>query len=244
MIPLVGKQTVAQTVMTVLAESEQEINYGQLYHLTCKNLERKVSRRDFQNAVDVLQHSRMILLDEDPKDRRRKLIRRAPALSYKESDYAATLTARLKDALTDIFTKEPWLLPIDVFLGTDKYLDYHRHESVKELIEKYAWWNRFSEEEAKEILSIAKATWTPIARRFGSQLDLLAKTRQEFIDNSIQVNITEILTAWIERRAVNRLAILSELRRTHASLAKKIDKHLTISTASAASSTLPSSTIT
>ena len=224
-----AKRSVTQVILEVLgAEPDRKFSYEELYRLTCHECGRRLSKRDFQKSIDMLHGAtgRLILIEVDPSDRRRKRIQRA--LPFDEDDYPAILESRLRGFLTDQFRKEPWLIPIDVWLYTEELLvNAARRYRVyrltpREFILQYAWWRKCSEQEARDVISLGKLNG-PLVRKCRRDRDrkMLKTVASEFREASIEANVKEILAALREGRAVNRENIITEIRKAQAALRKR-----------------------
>jgi hypothetical protein len=201
---------------------DQGLIYEEAYHITCQEAGTIVSHRDFRKALDRLQHDGLIEVKEDPRDRRRKRIFQAAREPDElKLNYNLALAWRLEKFLTDVFKKEPWLTPIKIPISPDLDPWGKTGPTVRELVQKFPWWQTFTEEEAKDVISIERATWRPIFKKYAGQQRVLEKKLQEYTDVMIAVNVEEIIDAWNGKRAVDRLRILKTMRQRLALIATK-----------------------
>jgi hypothetical protein len=222
MIPLQG--SISQIILDRLEGKttiEDAFTYGEVYQKVCTQRGRKVSRRDFQKELDKLHDANWIQIEKDPHNRKKTLIFLTPVPSEGlAKDYNRMLAWRLKDFLVDSFVKEHWLMPIELvgFWGRHPdetyYLSKNKSYDLEKLIHDSPFWRRYSLEEAKDIISISKATWPRIYEKCGKDTTLLKKRIGECWELMIKVNVQEIIQAWLGKREINRKNIRTNLRKT------------------------------
>jgi hypothetical protein len=215
----VTKRSMADLILSVLQCLPSQypgVPYNNLYEVVCPLWGHKPSRRDFQKALDTLRKDALIVVEEDPKDRRRKLIHQAPPTDSSSYDhdqpYEDALATRLKTFLVETLTKEPWLAPIKIPLSLGDPDDDWPHDSPKELIQQYQWWQGFSEQEAREVISTYKAIWKPIQKRFRAKPDAQEAKALDAIKLIAEANAQEMIDAWKERRSINRARLIQIIR--------------------------------
>jgi hypothetical protein len=214
------KQPVGKVILEILAATPTApFTNQELYKATCNNLNVRISSRDFQDALDNLVREELILAEDDPQDRRRKRITIAPVKPFTEEDFEATLSWKMSEALYKVFDEEPWLMPVEIFPVTDEWLK--SRPPTSELVELYPYWQKYTEEEAKEVISIGRVTFAQIQRKFTREQDLYSAAGK-LLDAMTEANVEEIIDAWIERRAIDRKNILGELRKRLVALTKEL----------------------
>ena len=124
--------------------------------------------------------------------------------------------------LEDLLKGNVWLREVTIAHGGDiERTDLVRKKlSVKELITNHPVWRGYSEEEAKEMISISRATWSPIYRKYRGNQSLLEKPMSDFDDLIVKANVDEIMNAWKEKRDVSRKKLLENLRKELAAYAR------------------------
>lgn len=202
------------SVLQVLPGENPSVTYDALYEVICPLRGGNPSRRDFQKSLDTLRTDGLVTMEEDPKDRRRKLIRLARAKDPKDPGlYEQILDTRLRDFLVELFKKEPWLMPAKIPLVIKDQPSTWHHPDPKTLVESYPLWQGLTEGQAKEVISLERTTWDKIRRTVGNRRDLLERKAQNFITVMADINTEEILEAWKQRRAIDRSKIIDTMRR-------------------------------
>jgi len=198
-------------VLQCLPTQHPGVAYDGLYEVVRPLWGGNPSRRDFQKALDTLRNDGQIIIEEDPKDRRRKLIRQARA-KHPES-HEQVLGTRLRDFLLELFKKEPWLMPAKIPLVIKDQPPTWHYPDPKTLVESYPLWQGLTEGQAKEVISIERTIWDKVRHTVGNRRDLLERKAQDFITVMADINTEEILEAWKQRRAIDRSKIIDTMRR-------------------------------
>jgi len=208
--------------------------YGELYRSVCRECGRVVSYRDFQKELDKHQRDKRIQVEKDPHNRSANRIFLTPSAPFGQHDYKLMLAWRLKGFLEGLFKKEPYLTPLVPLHGYGDLGGWERKRpDLKEFIHNAPYWQKYSEAEAKEMLSISLATWSPIYRKWAGNRSLslqsilrspnrsvLEERIGEYNGLIIKVNVDEIIQAWIQNRPIDRQKIIKNLRKTLASYAR------------------------
>jgi hypothetical protein len=225
MVPLKHTQPIGQIILDLLQGKttiKDAPTYGELYQAVCRERGSKVSRRDFQKDLDEHQRNNRIQVERDPHNRSATRIFLPPRVQLTPGDRKQALAWWMERYLEDLLKAKIWLREITVPYGGDieKTELVRKKLSLKELITNHPVWRGYSEAEAKEILSISIATWTPIYRKYAGNRSLLEKPISEYGDLIVKVNVKEIMDAWKENRSVDRQKIIQNLRKTLAAYAR------------------------
>jgi len=208
----VTKRPLGQLILDVLQSSPTQhpaAAYDDLYELVRPLRGGNPSRRDFQKALDTLRNDGQIIIQEDPKDRRRKLIRQARTeKAHHGEDYGETLAGKMKGFLVDLFNREPWLMPVKLWLS-----QIPPGASPRELINFYPWWYGLTENQAREVTSMGMTVWRKALTKTDDKFAAQEAKELELIKTMAEVNAEELANAWRQRRTVDRSKIISDLEK-------------------------------